>query len=145
MAPLTLSPSDYRRLATVLRTLTRTGARPVLVRLGLLRGAAPDEVAEGAAYEGLVAALEELGPTFVKLGQILATRSDLLPPELTDRLSRLHAAVSPAPFEWVREQLAIDLGGSPDESSRNSRRRRSLRPRLRRSMPHGKGPVKRSS
>lgn len=58
MAPLTLSPSDYRRLATVLRTLARTGARPVMVRLGLLRGAAPGEIAEGAACEGLVAALE---------------------------------------------------------------------------------------
>ena len=49
MVPLTLSPSDYRRLATVLRTLARTGARPVLVRLGLVRGAALDEVAAGAA------------------------------------------------------------------------------------------------
>ncbi len=115
MSPLTLSSTDYRRLATVLRTLARTGARPALVRLGLLRGAAPDEVGDGAAYEGFVAALEELGPTFVKLGQIMATRSDMLPPELTERLGRLHDDVSPAPFEWIREQLTIDLGGSPDE------------------------------
>ncbi|MDO9246314.1 MAG: AarF/UbiB family protein [Phenylobacterium sp.] len=115
MSPLTLSSTDYRRLATVLRTLARTGARPALVRLGLLRGAAPDEVGDGAAYEGFVAALEELGPTFVKLGQIMATRSDLLPPELTERLGRLHDNVSPAPFEWIREQLTVDLGGSPDE------------------------------
>lgn len=114
MPPLTLSPTDYRRLATVLRTLARTGARPVLVRLGLLRGAA-DDADEGAVYEGLVAALEELGPTFVKLGQIMATRSDLLPPELTDRLGRLHDNVSSAPFESIREQLAIDLGGPPEE------------------------------
>ncbi|MDO8911201.1 MAG: AarF/UbiB family protein [Phenylobacterium sp.] len=115
MSPLTLSSTDYRRLATVLRTLARTGARPALVRLGLLRGAAPDEVGDGAAYEGFVEALEELGPTFVKLGQIMATRSDMLPPELTERLGRLHDDVSPVPFEWIREQLTVDLGGSPDE------------------------------
>ena len=40
MSPLTLSPDDYRRLAKVIRTLAPTAARPLLVRLGLLRGAA---------------------------------------------------------------------------------------------------------
>lgn len=115
MPAQTLSSADYRRLATVLRTLARTGARPALVRLGLLRGAAPDEAGDGAGYEGFVAALEELGPTFVKLGQIMATRSDLLAPELTERLGRLHDNVSPAPFELIREQLTLDLGGSPEE------------------------------
>lgn len=113
MPPQSLSTQDYRRLARVLRTMARTGARPALVRLGLLRGVASD--GDAVAYEGFVAALEELGPTFVKLGQIMATRSDLLPPELTERLGRLHDDVSPAPFELVREQLTIDLGGSPDE------------------------------
>ncbi|MDZ4370485.1 MAG: AarF/UbiB family protein, partial [Phenylobacterium sp.] len=114
MSPLILSSQDYRRLATVLRTLARTGARPALIRLGLLRGVASD--GDAFAYEGFVAALEELGPTFVKLGQIMATRSDLLPPELTERLGRLHDDVSPAPFDdLIREQLTIDLGASPDE------------------------------
>lgn len=67
MSPLILSSQDYRRLATVLRTLARTGARPALIRLGLLRGVASD--GDAFAYEGFVAALEELGPTFVKLGR----------------------------------------------------------------------------
>lgn len=114
MSPLILSSQDYRRLATVLRTLARTGARPALIRLGLLRGVASD--GDAFVYEGFVAALEELGPTFVKLGQMMATRSDLLPPELTERLGRLHDDVSPAPFDdLIREQLTIDLGASPDE------------------------------
>lgn len=115
MSPLILSRNDYRRLATVLRTLAPTTARPVLVRLGLLRGTTPDKASEGAAYEGFVTALEALGPTFVKLGQIMATRSDLLPPELTERLGRLHDNVAPVPFEQLRDQLTIDLGGTPEE------------------------------
>lgn len=115
MPPFTLSLNDYRRLATVLRTLAPTAARPALMRLGLLRGAPPDEAGDGAAYEGFVAALETLGPTFVKLGQIMATRSDLLPPELTERLGRLHDDVAPVPFEQLRQQLTVDLGGSPEE------------------------------
>jgi len=115
MPTLALSLHDYRRLANVLRVLAPTAARPALMRLGLLRGKAPDERGEGAEYEGFVAALEKLGPTFVKLGQIMATRSDLLPPELTERLGRLHDHVTPAPFEQLREQLTIDLGGSPEE------------------------------
>lgn len=114
MPPLTLSQNDFRRLATVVRTLAPTAARPGLTKLGLLRGRAADDTSE-ATYEGLVTALESLGPTFVKLGQIMATRSDLLPPELTKRLSRLHDSVAPAPFEQVREQLTIDLGGTPED------------------------------
>ncbi len=115
MSPLTLSPNDYRRLAKVIHTLAPTAARPVLVRLGLLRGAASDEANEGSAYEAFVAALEALGPTFVKLGQIMATRSDLLPQELTERLGRLHDDVAPVPFDHLREQLTIDLGAPPEE------------------------------
>ena len=113
-----LSPNDYRRLAMVLRRLAPTTARPALVRLGLLRSATASEASEaseGVVYESFVAALEELGPTFIKLGQIMATRSDLLPPELTERLSRLHDDVAPVPFEELRTQLTIDLGGSPEE------------------------------
>lgn len=115
MSPFTLSPTDYRRLAKVIHTLAPTAARPVLVRLGLLRGAASDEASEGSAYEAFVAALEALGPTFVKLGQIMATRADLLPPELTERLGRLHDNVAPVPFDHLREQLTIDLGGPPEQ------------------------------
>ncbi|MGE3693492.1 MAG: AarF/UbiB family protein, partial [Novosphingobium sp.] len=66
------------------------------------------------AAEGFVAALEQLGPTFVKLGQIMATRSDLLPLEVTERLSRLHNNVAPVPYTEIQDQLSADLGGSPE-------------------------------
>src|SRR4029453_3123816 len=47
-------------------------------------------------------ALEELGPTFVKLGQVMATRVDLFPPRWIAELEKLHAQVPPAPFEIGR-------------------------------------------
>ncbi|MBH9579230.1 ABC1 kinase family protein [Inhella proteolytica] len=59
-------------------------------------------------------ALEELGPTFVKLGQILAGRADLLGPEWIAELSKLHSRVPPVPLEALRPQLREDLGGEPE-------------------------------
>jgi len=59
-------------------------------------------------------ALEELGPTFVKFGQILAGRADLLAPEWTAELSRLHSRVPAVPFEQLRPQLREDLGAEPE-------------------------------
>lgn len=55
-------------------------------------------------------ALNELGPTFIKMGQALSARSDLLPPEYTDELSRLLDDVPPCPFEDVRKVLENELG-----------------------------------
>ena len=109
-----LSTADYRRLATVLRVLGEAGLKPTLARFGLIRAQNVKSFDDGEA-EAFVRALERLGPTFVKLGQIMATRADLLPPELTERLSRLHDAVAPVPFEQVRSQLADDLGADPSE------------------------------
>ncbi|MCH9688463.1 MAG: hypothetical protein K0V04_43940, partial [Deltaproteobacteria bacterium] len=53
----------------------------------------------------LVAALTELGPTFVKLGQILSTRSDLLPDSIIEELTRLQSDVDSLPFEEIESQL----------------------------------------
>ncbi len=61
-------------------------------------------------------AFERLGATFVKLGQILATRPDVLPPEITSALARLHDAVPPAPYEEVERVLAAEL--SPEARAR---------------------------
>ncbi len=60
-------------------------------------------------------ALEELGPTFVKLGQVLSTRPDLLPPAYIAELSKLQDAVPPAPWESVRAQLEAELGAPVEE------------------------------
>lgn len=58
----------------------------------------------------LAGALERLGATFVKFGQILATRPDLLPEGITTELARLQDAVPAAPFEEVDRVLASELG-----------------------------------
>ena len=61
-------------------------------------------------WELLRLALEELGPMFVKLGQLLSTRSDILPPELISQLSHLQDNVRPVKWPVVRESLRTELG-----------------------------------
>jgi len=60
-------------------------------------------------------ALTELGPTFVKLGQVLATRVDVFPPDWIAEFEQLHSRVPPVPFEEVRPQLEKALGRRLDE------------------------------
>jgi ubiquinone biosynthesis protein len=60
-------------------------------------------------------AFEELGPTFVKLGQLLSTREDLLPPTWTTELAQLHSHVPPVPFDDLLPQIEQALGRSPFE------------------------------
>jgi ubiquinone biosynthesis protein len=63
-------------------------------------------------YERIRLALEELGPTFVKFGQIMSTRTELLPPEMIDQLKKLQDHAKPLPFSEVRvviEQNCPDI------------------------------------
>ncbi|SHJ81061.1 ABC1 kinase family protein [Desulfofundulus thermosubterraneus] len=60
--------------------------------------------------ERLRRVLEELGPTFIKLGQVLSTRSDLLSPEYIAELEKLQDQVPPFPFAQVRERIQMELG-----------------------------------
>ncbi len=55
-------------------------------------------------------ALTELGPTFIKLGQVLASRPDLVGANLADELKRLHSTVPPVPAQKIRETLIEELG-----------------------------------
>ncbi|MGZ3768860.1 MAG: ABC1 kinase family protein [Bdellovibrio sp.] len=55
---------------------------------------------------------EELGPTFVKLGQLLATRPDLVPEDYVAEFEKLHDRVQPLPFETVEEVLKDEFGNS---------------------------------
>ncbi|MCK9621116.1 MAG: AarF/UbiB family protein [Methylobacter sp.] len=59
--------------------------------------------------------LEELGPTFIKLGQILATRVDLFSPQYIAEFEKLQDQVPPMAFEELLPQLEEDLGGTIDE------------------------------
>jgi ubiquinone biosynthesis protein len=56
-------------------------------------------------------ALEELGPTFMKLGQLLSTREDLLPPAYTRELAKLQDAAPPASADAIRETVESELPG----------------------------------
>lgn len=60
-------------------------------------------------------AIEELGPTFVKLGQVLSTRSDLLPPDYLTELTKLQDAVPPFPSEEAEALIERELGAPVDE------------------------------
>ena len=60
-------------------------------------------------------ALERLGPTFVKMGQLLATRRDLISPALAAQLGRLKDDVPTLPFEQMRPVITSELHGDPEE------------------------------
>lgn len=59
--------------------------------------------------------LEELGPTFIKLGQVLATRVDLFEPEWIAEFSKLQDSAPPVPYAELQQQLGEDLGAPPEE------------------------------
>src|SRR5688500_2169165 len=63
-----------------------------------------------ATPEQLANDLEAMGPTFVKLGQILSSRPDLLPEAYLKALSRLQDKVKPFPFEEVEKTIVEELG-----------------------------------
>jgi ubiquinone biosynthesis protein len=71
-------------------------------------GTAPDN-AEASAGKRLRLALEELGPAFVKLGQILSIRQDILPAEISDELKKLQDSVQPFPFSKVKALIEAEF------------------------------------
>lgn len=54
--------------------------------------------------------LEDLGPTYIKLGQIMSLHSDILPKSYCEELMRLHSEVTPMPFEQVAEVIRKSYG-----------------------------------
>jgi ubiquinone biosynthesis protein len=59
--------------------------------------------------------LEELGPSFIKLGQLMSTRGDLFPPEYIDELTKLQDQVPPIPFNAIRSLIEAELGKPLDQ------------------------------
>lgn len=74
-----------------------------------------DGDAQGSQPERLRLALEELGPTFMKLGQLLSTRADLLSPGYVAELAKLQDAAPTVPFEYIQETVETELGRPLDE------------------------------
>ena len=99
----------------------RIGMAGVLERAGkvLHWSAMGEELLELTPPQRVRRAMEELGPTFVKLGQVLATRVDLFGADWIEELGRLQNAVPAVPFERIAAQLTEDLGRPPHEVFRN--------------------------
>lgn len=116
---------DLARLQMIASILIRFGFGDIVQRLGMgealsragrvLRWERTDEFARLAPARRYRRALEEMGPTFIKLGQILATRIDLLPPDWISELERLQDQAPPVAFQVLREQLETDLGAPPEQ------------------------------
>jgi ubiquinone biosynthesis protein len=111
-----------RRLQQVAAILSRHGAGYLLVRLGLeellpLHHGRLGHAARDVAYtrpDHLRLALEELGTTAIKFGQILSTRADLLPPAYVDELAKLRDRVPPVPAAAIRRVIEQDFGQPAD-------------------------------
>ena len=67
------------------------------------------------APQRVAALLQQLGPTYVKIGQMLAARSDILPPDWTSEFAKLQADASPFPWEEARQVVISELKRPPDE------------------------------
>jgi ubiquinone biosynthesis protein len=81
----------------------------------ILRVLARHELTRGLNPEKLRRVLEDLGPTFVKFGQLLSMRPDILPDEYCEALTRLRTDVMPMDFETVRGVLESEYGQPPEK------------------------------
>ncbi len=94
--------------------VNRMGVTHALDRAGFHRNG-KSEHAHLPAPVRVRRALEEMGPTFVKLGQLLATRVDMFDPEWIAEFGKLQDSAPPVPYEDIRQQLKEDLGALPEE------------------------------
>jgi len=108
------SPSlvkGMNRRRQILRLLLRYRNSGVFSGMNLDAGAVHDVPPEGNP-EQFVTDLESLGPTFVKLGQMLSTRPDMVPVEFATALERMQENVAPIPVERVAAIIEKELGAS---------------------------------
>ena len=112
---------DLARLRTVAVIVARHGFGPLLMRLPLSRRLFDKAPESDAALRDLSAPvrfarlLAALGPTYIKLGQILSMRKDLFSPEWIEALEKLQDDAPRLPFEAVRAQVEEGLGGRIEE------------------------------
>ena len=117
---LNLNIRSIRRYLNIVRVLSFYGFDQILAMLGLadvvarsrrlLRRPPPDTTRLTSA-ERMRLALEELGPTFIKLGQILSTRPDVIPQAFVQEFEKLQDSAPSFSFEEVLSQVTEELGG----------------------------------
>src|SRR5688572_18295591 len=107
---------NLTRVVEIVRTLARYGFADLVVRLDpgfVRRWAARTEIVRLSqlTFEARVRlVLTELGTTFIKFGQVLSTRRDIVGPALADELSELQGNVPADPFETTRDLIEQELG-----------------------------------
>jgi len=116
---------DLGRLHEIALVLIRWGFGDLVRRLGMsqalekagrvLKWKNPELLADLEPPERVCKVLEELGPTFVKLGQMLATRVDMFAPEWITAFEKLQDQVPAVEYEELLPQLIEDLGAEPSE------------------------------
>ena len=110
---VSLKPERLKRYKDVAMLLIKYGRSDLISVAGLEGSVLPDEIvaeSQAAPAEDLAKDLEKLGPTFIKLGQLLSTRADLLPGPYLDALTRLQDQIAPFPFEEVERIVSGELG-----------------------------------
>jgi predicted unusual protein kinase regulating ubiquinone biosynthesis (AarF/ABC1/UbiB family) len=110
---VSLKPERLKRYKDVALLLVKYGRSDLVKQSGLGDSIELDEttLAEAAPKaEELAADLEKLGPTFIKLGQLLSTRADLLPAPYLDALARLQDQIEAFPYEEVDRIVSGELG-----------------------------------
>lgn len=107
-----LRPEYFKSYKNLLRLLIKYGRSDVVRRIRTEEAfpdqEKPDEIKISKVRE-LPADLERLGPTYIKLGQFLSTRSDLLPTPYLDALARLQDRIEPFPYEMVEQIILSEL------------------------------------
>ncbi|MBN2193672.1 MAG: AarF/ABC1/UbiB kinase family protein [Polyangiaceae bacterium] len=111
------SAGEGRRRESVVPESTRSGGSEPPDSADLASDATPEDIAHGdAALRELSVpvrvrrVLEDLGPSFIKLGQIVSTRADVVPPDVIAELRKLQDSVPPIPFAELRAALEQSLG-----------------------------------
>jgi predicted unusual protein kinase regulating ubiquinone biosynthesis (AarF/ABC1/UbiB family) len=110
---VSLKPERLKRYKDVAMLLIKYGRSDLISAAGLENSVLPDEIAaesQAASAEDLAKDLERLGPTFIKLGQLLSTRADLLPGPYLEALERLQDHIEPFPYEEVERIVSGELG-----------------------------------
>ncbi|MFN7016979.1 MAG: ABC1 kinase family protein [Fimbriimonadales bacterium] len=122
MRPFTRRVRSLQRYRQVVSVLVRHGFGGALEYLSVHRRLAlaksdlrPSEEPLESPAQHLRAAIEELGPTFIKLGQILSTRSDLLPEPFIEELRKLQDNAPAEPWEAMRPVIEAELGRPIEE------------------------------
>jgi len=116
---------DLGRLHDIASVLIRYGFSDMVRRLGMagalestgkaLHWKQATELARLEPPARVRRAMEEMGPTFIKLGQILATRVDLFSPEWITEFEKLQDQAPSVAFEEIHQQLEEDLGCAPED------------------------------